>query len=163
MWKASTGLQEDTYLLYSKDYTCTLFQKYFSINQCNNFYRIIKEEEKWIGAGITSILWSSLVHFCSFLLTLLTLLLLKIQEEKSLGFKRYLNQQAIILNYLYNYCIYCGFLQIHQGSFDICAPNITYFSEKGQTNESFAITKPQPEVEQAFIRCNQVDFLYEAS
>lgn len=63
MWKASTGLQEDTYLLYPKDYTCTLFQKYFSINQCNNFYRIIKEEEKWIGAGITSIIWSSLVHF----------------------------------------------------------------------------------------------------
>lgn len=63
MWKASIGLQEDTYLLYSKDYTCTLFQKYFSINQCNNFYRIIKEEEKWIGAGITSIIWSSLVHF----------------------------------------------------------------------------------------------------
>lgn len=101
--------------------------------------------------------------FCSFLLTLLTLLLLKIQEEKSLGFKRYLNQQAIILNYLYNYCIYCGFLQIHQGSFDICAPNITYFSEKGQTNESYAITKPQPEVEQAFIWCSQVDFLYKAS
>lgn len=63
MWKASTGLQGDTYLLYSKDYTCTLFQKYFLINQCNNFYRIIKEEEKWIGAGITSILWSSLVPF----------------------------------------------------------------------------------------------------
>lgn len=77
----------------------------------------------------------------------------------------YLNQQAIILNYLYNYCIYCGFLQIHQGSFDICAPNITYFSKKGQTNESYAtcITKPQPEVEQAFIWCSQVDFLYKAS
>lgn len=109
--------------------------KYFSINQCNNFYRIIKEEEKWIGAGITSILWSSLVHFCSFLLTLLTLLLLKIQEEKSLGFKRYLNQQAIILNYLYNYCIYCGFLQIHQGHLTFVHPiSLTFLKRVKQMN-----------------------------
>lgn len=77
---------------------------------------------------------------------------------KSLGFKRYLNQQAIILYHLlvYNVDFFKGHLTfVHLISLT--------FSENGQTNESYAITKPQPEVEHAFIRCNQVDFLYEAS
>lgn len=84
---------------------------------------------------------------------------------KSLGFKRYLNQQAMISTiYIISFTVYTvDFFKFTKGHLTFVHLISLTFSENGQTIESYAITKPQPEVEHAFIRCNQVDFLYEAS